>query len=97
MTNPICSACKVKLMQTDTQNEFVCPKCGRSYMPDFEIVEYPDEVVPVGSEDMPELLGIGGGAGIMAATDEQDGSLTDQLYKSPKTKPNQGEGAERWD
>jgi hypothetical protein len=66
-------------------------------MPDFEIVEYPDEVVPIGSEDMPELSGAGGGAGIMMAGDEQDGPLIDQLYKDPRKKPNMGEFAERWD
>jgi hypothetical protein len=95
--NPICSICKKETESTEMDGEFACPVCARIYVPGFELVEYPDEVVPVGSEDQPELAGLGGaGSPLMAADDEIDPSITDMLYKG-KHKPNEGEYAEKWD
>jgi tRNA(Ile2) C34 agmatinyltransferase TiaS len=96
--NPICSVCKRQTETAETQGEFVCPDCGRIYVPGYEIVEYPDELEPIGSEDQPELAGLGGASSpLVAADDEIDPSMTDMLYKSAKHKPNQGELAESWD
>jgi hypothetical protein len=98
MTNPICSICKKQTEAAEMDGEFACPDCGRIYVPGFELVEYPDEVVPVGSEDQPEIAGLGGaGSPLVAADDDLDGSIVDQLYKNAKSKPNDGTTAERWD
>jgi hypothetical protein len=98
MTNPTCSLCKIQTETAETDGEYVCPDCGRIYVPGYEIVEYPDELEPIGAEEQPELAGLGGASSpLVAADDEIDGSIIDQLYKNPKSKPNEGTNAESWD
>lgn len=56
-----------------------------------KIIEYEgDDFSSSHSDKLPELGGIDSGPGIMMADDDREGSLTDQLYKFWKHKPNQG-------
>jgi hypothetical protein len=95
---PLCSVCKTVLLE-EKEGEAECPNCHAVYRPSSEIIEYEeDDFSSSHSDEFPEVTGTGGGSsGIMMAGDEQDGPLTDQLYKDPKRKPNMGEFADRWD
>jgi len=98
MSSAVCSICKVLLIKTEDETELQCPDCNRKYLPSKEIMEYQEAAFESShSDEMPEISGIGGGAGLVAASDDEDPSLTDQLYKKVKHTPNRGEGVERWD
>ena len=101
MSSAVCSICKVLLIKTEDETELQCPDCNRKYLPSKEIMEYQEAAFESShSDEMPEIAGIGGGgggAGLVAASDDEDPSLTDQLYKKVKHAPNRGEGVERWE
>ena len=95
---PLCSVCKTVLLD-EKDGIAECPNCHVVYYPSREIIEYEDDDFSSShSDEMPEITGTGGNVpGLLAATDEQDPSITDALYKDPRKKPNMGEFAERWD
>ena len=59
--------------------------------------EYEDELVTSHSDDYPELGDGGDSVAISFGDDDSDPSITDQLYKSGKTKPNDGNPNTYWD
>ena len=99
MSGAICSICKVLLIQGEDETELMCPDCNRKYLPSKEIMSYQDAAFESShSDEMPEISGIGGGgAGLLAASEDEDMNLTDMLYKKPKHAPNRGEGASTWE
>jgi len=99
MSSAVCSICRVLLIKTEDETELQCPDCNRKYLPSKEIMEYQEAAFESShSDEMPEIAGIGGGgAGLVAASDDEDPSLTDQLYKKVKHAPNRGEGASTWE
>jgi len=99
MSGAVCSICKVLLIKTEDETELQCPDCNRTYFPSHEIMEYQEATFESShSDEMPEIAGIGGGgAGLVAASDDEDPDLTSMLYKKPKHAPNRGENIEKWD
>ena len=95
---PLCSLCKVVLIEGSQDSESECPNCHAIYYLDKEIIEYEDDdFCSSHSDELPELGGIDSGPGIMAATEEEDPSLLDELYKKPRNVPNRGENASQLD
>ena len=85
-------------MKDEEERVFECTNCHAVYHEQREIMRYEDEIHVAAEEEQPELSGVStAGSGLMPADDETDPSLIDQLYKSARHKPNEGEGAESWD
>jgi len=64
-------------------------------MSDTEEIE--DELVTSHTDENPELGEDAAGAGLVAADDNSDPPMIDQLYRSGKYKPREGQYTERWD
>ena len=94
---PFCSICNTKLEQ-DNKEDWKCPSCKAVYH-SFEQMKYEDEFTSSHEDEFPELGGhnIGGASPLESGDEETDGSIIDQLYKDPRKKPNQGEGANTWE
>src|ERR1051326_3413212 len=75
---PLCSICHVKTHK-QTGGEYQCLICQRTYLPEREIMEYPDTISSPHDADMPEVEGTGGSFGLL--TDNEDTAASD-LYRN---------------
>ena len=98
MMNPYCSICTdTPLEENKETGEFKCPSCQAVYHKESEIMKYQDQVSFSHDDEFPEQAGVSTDAvPLLAGDDDSDPSLLSQLYKDPKTKPNEGH-AEKWD
>ena len=72
MGYPICVVCKVNLDNPE-YHTFICHKCKRRYILDYEVLSFSDEVGTAYDEDTNiEMAGIGaGGPGLSTASDTE--------------------------
>ena len=91
-----CPVCNVKLQHDDEAQLYRCPSCSKTYDPNREIMSYEDDFTSSHEDEFPEIGGVSTqAAGLIAANDEEDPSLIDQLHK--KDRINRGGNVEKWD
>ena len=93
---PYCSVCNTKLQHDDEAQLYRCPSCKKTYDPSREIMSFEDDFTSSHEDEFPQIGGVSTQAGgLVAADDELDPSLIDQLHK--KDRINRGTNVDQWD